>query len=296
MSRRLKAYLLLLAATAIWGVAGVVIKFTLDGIDPLPFLTYRFGISAFLAVGYFLLLKHKLPKSSWPIIILYSLFSTTFALGALFLGVDRTTVLNLSLLGLSLPLITELAGVFFLGDKITKREKTGTAIAIVGVLFTIVEPILEGNGRSGTFLGNTFIALYAFFDIASVILLKKILRTKVSGISLSQVSFVVGFASLLPIAVFILGAGPLLTTIVTLPLKYQLGVWFMAVFSGTIAYTLRAKAQKTIEVSEGALFGYLTSIFGVPLAVVWLKESVTSTFIMGAVVIALGVYIAEKKN
>jgi len=288
---------LLLVATAIWGVAGVVIKFTLEGIDSLPFLTYRFGISAAIAVGYFLLFKHKLPQAPvWPAIIIYSLFSTTFALGALFLGVDRTTVLNLSLLTLSLPLITELAGVFFLGDKITKREKIGTAIATVGVLFTIVEPILEGNGRSGTFLGNAFIALYAFFDIASVVMLKKILRAKISGVSLSQISFIVGFGSTLPIALLILGAGPLVATIVTLPLKYQLGVWFMAVLSGTIAYALRAKAQKTIEVSEAALFGYLGSIFGVPLAVLWLKESVTFTFIVGAVITALGVYIAEKKK
>lgn len=295
--RRLKAYTYLLIVCIIWGIAGVVIKFTLRGIDPLSFLTYRFAVSAVVAILYFLFFGNKLPKkrSSWVAIIIYSLFSTTFALGALFYGVDRTTVLNLSLVTLSLPLLSSLAGVIFLKDRITKREKIGSSIAILGTLFTIVEPILEGNGHSGTFLGNTFIALYLFFDIASVVILKKLLRNKTSAVALSQISFIIGFGSLIPVILFVLGPATIITTILTLPLKYQLGVLYMAIFSGTIAYALRAKAQKSIEVSEGALFGYLVPVFGVPLAVLWLKETVTPVFIIGAIIIAIGVFIAETK-
>ena len=39
---RIKAYILILIVTIIWGVASPIIKYTLDGFDPLSFLTYRF--------------------------------------------------------------------------------------------------------------------------------------------------------------------------------------------------------------------------------------------------------------
>lgn len=296
--RRLHAYLYFLAVSFIWGIAGVVIKFTLQGIDPLSFLSYRFAISAGIALGYFLLFRYKLPKtlSAWIAIVIYSLFSTTFALSALFYGIERTTVLNLSLVTLTLPLLVEVAGVLFLGEKITRREKIGSAIAIIGAAFTIIEPILASNGNSGTFVGNLLIAAYMFFDITALVILKKLLRSKTSATDISQFSFIVGFASLIPVIIFVIGTNTFINTVISLPLKYQLGVWFMAIFSGTIAYVWRAKAQKTIEISESALFGYLVPVFGVPLAVLWLKETITPVFVIGAIIIAIGVFIAETKS
>jgi drug/metabolite transporter (DMT)-like permease len=71
----------------------------------------------------------------------------------------------------------------------------------------------------------------------------------------------------------------------------------MAVFSGNIAYFLWHKAQKTIEVSEAGLFTYLQPIFAIPLAVLWLQETVSLPLLVGGVVTATGVFIAEyKKN
>ena len=47
---RLRAYILLIAVSVIWGVAAPVIKFTLRGIDPISFLTYRFFLAAVLGI------------------------------------------------------------------------------------------------------------------------------------------------------------------------------------------------------------------------------------------------------
>ena len=49
---------MLLAVVVIWGVAGPVIKFTLEGIDPLPFFSYRLAISAVISI-FFFLAKHN---------------------------------------------------------------------------------------------------------------------------------------------------------------------------------------------------------------------------------------------
>ncbi len=76
----------------------------------------------------------------------------------------------------------------------------------------------------------------------------------------------------------------------------HLGVWYMALLSGTLAYTLQNRAMQTIEVGEASIFGYLMPIWAAPLAFWWLGEKITIPFIIGACVIAIGVVIAESKK
>lgn len=293
---RYKAYGYLLAATFIWGVAGVVIKVTLKGIDPLPFLSYRFFISAFIALFY-LPKVIKLIKTHGDDaleIILHSVFSTTIALGLLFLGLDKTTVLNLVLITLAAPLVTEYAGVIFLKEHLTKREKIGTLIALCGTLFTVIEPIFKSSQGIGELAGNILILLYLISDIASVVILKKLLKKNIDVEAITHTSFIIGFLTLLPITILIMGKS-VITTIITLPLKFHLGVIYMAVFSGTLAYYFRNKGQKTVEVGEAGLFSYLTQVITTPIAVLFLHEKITPLFVVGAIIIAVGVFIAETK-
>ncbi len=295
---RLSAYLKLLAVAGIWGAASIVIKLTLEGITPLPFLTYRFLLSALIAVivlrgSLFSFLKK--PSRVLVGILLYSFLSTTFALGFLFLGLDRTTVLNLSLITLTIPLLVEFAGVIFLNEHITKREKTGSLIAFSGTLLTVVEPIMESGAQFGQLEGNILILLYILGDVSSVIILKKMLQKQINPAELTHFSFVVGFITILPVALAVYGTS-IVNLIVSLPLPYHAGVWYMALLSGTVAYILRAQAQKTIEVSEAALFAYLNPVISAPLALLVLREHITLPFLFGALVIAAGVYIAETKT
>jgi drug/metabolite transporter (DMT)-like permease len=293
---RAKAYSYLLFVTLIWGAASVVIKLTLNGFNPLTFLTYRFFISTVIA---FTALKgiKKLFTDKKVLIasVIYSLFSTSIALGFLFLGLEKTTVLNLSLITLISPLLIEFAGVHFLNEHLTKKEKIGSLIAFAGTILTILEPIIESRANVGSFEGNLLILLYMGADIASVIILKKLLRDHISPTALANFSFVIGFVSILPIALLQIGFINFITTLSDTPIYYHLGVWYMAIVSGTIAYALRNRAQKTIEVGEAALFAYLTSLVSVPLAVLILSEKITLLYTFGGIIIVFGVFIAEYK-
>ncbi|MCS7092785.1 MAG: DMT family transporter, partial [Patescibacteria group bacterium] len=207
MNHKQFAFFLLFIVSLIWGFAAVVIKFTLEGISPLPFLTYRFLISASIAIAIFALTKNKYsykPKT-WLGIFIYSILSTTFALGFLFLGLDKTTVLELSLITLIGPLITSYAGVVFLNEHITKREKIGTLIAFLGTIFTIVEPILNAEDNFSGITGNILLFVYLVVEVASVILLKKLVREKVPPLFLTNISFTIGFIVLIPISFVSLG-------------------------------------------------------------------------------------------
>ena len=295
---RLKAYILLLIVAVIWGIAGPVIKFTLVGISPFLFLAYRFGLSSIIAFLLFFLGVSKIPKNKIVLgeTVLYGFLTSTVALSLLFAGLDKTTVLDMSLITMAGPLLIAIAGTLFLNERITKREKTGIGLALFGVSVIALEPLFSQNTKFSGFSGNLLIILYLLVNVVSVIMAKKLLKKGVSPLTMTNISFVIGFLTILPFAIMQKGSVESLIIIKNLDLARHLGVIYMALISGNLAYFLWVKAQKTIEVGEAALFAYLYPLFAAPLAVFWLGEKITVIFIIGAMIITIGVSIAEAKK
>jgi len=295
---RTLAYLALIATALIWGAAGPVIKFTLGGIPALPFLTYRFALSSLLALALipFGGLRFPKGKKTLGLVILYGFLTSTVALGLLFLGLEKTTVLDMTLMAVIGPLLIVAAGELFFHERVSQHEKIGIGIALAGTVLTLVEPLIRNGASLSQLEGNILIMLYLAANTASAVLVKGLMKAGVSAFALTNLSFVIGFLTILPVAILTGGLTAVVATISQLALPYHLGVVFMALFSGSLAYTLWARAHRTIEIGEAAIFSYLYPIFAAPLAVLWLKEKVTLPFAIGAVVIALGVLIAETKR
>jgi drug/metabolite transporter (DMT)-like permease len=297
MNARTRAYLYLLATVLIWGAASPVIKLTLSAIDPLPFLSYRFLISGILAAAIIFLRRISLPKSMKLkfLLLAYGLTGTTFALGFLFIGLDNTTVLDLALIGAIGPLLIAVGGAVFLKEKISRQETLGISIALIGVFIVTIYPIItQTDGISLS--GNIFILAYLIFDASSVLIARELVRKKVSPGTVSNYAFIVAAITIIPFTLLSYSPHALVKTIMDLSLSYHLGVWYMAVLSGIVAYWFFAKGEKVIEAGEAGLFFYLHPVFSAPLAVVWLGEQITPRFIVGAAIIGTGVAIAEHKR
>ncbi len=295
---RLRAYIAILIATVVWAVASPIIKFTLGGIDALSFLVYRFALSSAVAVVLFALTGIHLPRNPKVLLKLglYSLFGVSISLGFLFLGLEKTSVLEETFILLITPLLVSAAGNYFLKEHITKREKIGMGIALVGTVFTVIEPLVQ-NGTDGVALtGNLFILLSLVATVIASILVKELLREGVKPLEITNISFVIGLISVVPFALARFGLSGIVSTVINLPLEYQLGVFYMALISGSLAYTLFDMGQKTIEVGDASVFAYLYPIFSAPLAILWLGEKITPVFVLGAIVITAGVVIAELKE
>ena len=295
---RARAYIQLLIVAVIWGVAGPIIKYTLGGFDSLTFLTYRFGLSSIVALIVFFIMKVHLPRDRetfWKLIG-YGFLTSTVSLGFLFFGLENTTVLDMSLISLANPLLVTIAGVMFLSEHVTKKEKIGMGIALAGTLLTIIEPLIANGNGTLRLSGNILIIGYLIATAWSAVLAKEILRHGVSPLTMTNVSFIVGFLSFLPFVLLSSPIGHTLSAIRSTPISYHIGVLYMAFLSGSLAYYLGNKAQKTIEIGEAAVFSYLFPLFSTPLAVIWLGEKITPMFVVGAVIIAFGVFLAEWKK
>ena len=299
MSRRTTAYLLLLVTSVIWGVAGPVIKFTLQFYPPLIFLTYRFAISSFLALPYLARGHAKHMKNQRKIrdLVIHGVLVAPLALGLLFYGYDKTTSLTGSIISASAPILTIVLSAEFLREHVTRVERSGISLAFLGTLLIILGPFFAGNGMAlGALEGNLLIVLALIVDTVGSLYVKILAREDVPAALVSHISFVIGFIILLPVTIAVHSPGMLVQTIVQAPPAAHLGVLFMAVLSGTVAYALRSVAVKTIELSEAAVFSYLYPLWAAPLAILWLGESVALPFVLGAGLIATGVLIAERKK
>jgi drug/metabolite transporter (DMT)-like permease len=294
---RRRAYLELLFVAIIWGAANPVIKYTLGGFSPAIFLTYRFFISTVLALIIFAITGFKFPKN--PKTLALTLFNgfliSTVSLGLLFLGTNKTTSIDSNLISTMGPITIAFAGVFFLKERITKREAIGILIALTGTLITIIEPVLKSGSGFGGLEGNLLVFASVVVTTVTAVLSKKVLRNNVDAMTATNASFVVGFITMLPFGLHEILASKF-RVLTSIPLSFHLGVFYMAILSGTLAYFLWLKAEKTIEISEVNLIAYLYPLFGAPLSVLWLKEKITMPFVIGAFVIAAGVFLAEWKK
>lgn len=300
MSARSKSYLLLLIATLIWGVAGPVIKYTESFISPLVFLLYRLAISSVIGFVALSATKHH----NWPKkfdqklgIFVYCFLSTTVALGLLFLGYDKTSAITASVLNALYPVLVAIVGMLFLHEHITRRENIGMGIALLGTAVVTAEPFINGGmTSSSTLLGNLLVVASILVGVLVSVMTKKLLRHPINPASLTHLSFIIGFLTLAPIVLLQTPVTEIIRQIIAAPWQAHLGVIYMALLSGTVAYTLWNIGQKTIEIGESSLLTYIYPVITLPLSIFWLHEPITPYLVIGAVVITIGVIIAERKQ
>jgi drug/metabolite transporter (DMT)-like permease len=295
---RLRAYFLLLIVVVIWGIAPSVIKFVLGQLPPFLFLTYRFFITTIVLLPFYLASKNKgLKASTLPLLLFVSILGSTLNLGLLFYGTNLTTSLDSSLISATAPIFVIIAGILFLNEHETSREKLGVFITIVGTLIIAFQSFFElGTVATHSILGNTIIVFSNIAFAAYLFFSKKALRKGISPFTIVFWMFFIGLITTLPLAVNESGAGGLLPKLMSINLSAQLAVIYMALVSGALAYFLYQKAQKTIEASEAAVFNYLPPIVTAPVATLWLHEKLTIPYIIGSAVIAIGVILAELKK
>lgn len=306
LSKRSLAYLSLLITALIWGVAIPVIKYTLNFIDPLSFLFFRFLISSAVLFPFFLMFMrtHPLSKRDLPKLFFLGILATTIVLSLLFWGMEYTTAIDVCLISVLGPIMIVFGGAYFLKEKVTGKEKFGLSIAVFGALIAVLEPLLKRNAHHGALFGNMLVFLsYIIWAVYTLLYKKESL--KYHPLVVTFFNFFSGLITLTPI--FLIQKFPITNyklfasqssfgAQITPPAVAIPGILYMSIFSSCIAYFTYNLGVSLIEASEASLFEYLKPIFAAPLAIFWLKEEVTLPFLAGAVITTIGVTISAWKG
>jgi len=317
---RKMAYISLLAVTAVWGIAGPVIKLTLNYIPPFTFLFYRFLIVCTILLPFTILetARNKVDKRDIPNIIILGLLGQT-SISIIFLGLRFTTALDAALIATISPILVIAAGHYFYNEKVNKSAEIGVLIATIGTLTVVVEPAIS-NYKTITetglrIFGNILILIFQLFWPFYIVFAKRMLGQTSKNVSkmfkafhlrplhknyppmlLTTLTFYVGLATIIPLAALealgVFGTFPQLAYMFNA--TSILGLFYMALLSSIIGYGIYLWALQYVGAREGGIFGYINPIFTIPAAYILLGEVPTKIVLLGALVIFAGVAIAEK--
>ncbi len=131
--------LTMLLVVLIWGANFAIIKGALGVIPPLAFAALRFVGATVLLMPVLLLREGwpRLPKGSWPRLILLGILGNTLYQPFFIIGLNYTTSANSSLILASMPLLVALISGFLGTERITRRLMLGILLAFCGITLVL---------------------------------------------------------------------------------------------------------------------------------------------------------------
>lgn len=282
--------LALIIANTIWGAALPIFKFSLQNIPPFTLGCVRFLFASCLLLPF--VIKRWQPVNLKDIfkIFLTSFFGLFAAIFFLFLGLQRGESINASIITSSGPLLLFLISVLILKEKPHYKVFIGMILSMIGVLVIILSPIfLDGKKfLASEISANIFFLLATLGSIIAPLIAKSVLN-KINAIQFTFISFVFTSAAFLPFSL------RELTTWSFSELNIQgwTGIIFGIFLSSGLAYLLFFWGTSKISSQEIGVFAYVDPVAALIIAVPLLGERPTIYFFAGAILVFLGIFIAE---
>jgi drug/metabolite transporter (DMT)-like permease len=251
----------------------------------------RFGIS-FLLILPFLLAARKtltpIKLAHLPKIVITSLLITVFNIALFYEGLNRTSAINASVLTLSVPIISLLAGWWFLKEKIFWINLVGIFFSLLGSIAIIGLPLIfTGNLNGISLFGNVLITISNISFVAGALLLKKMLKDY-SATQITAIMFLIAAIAFFLPALFDYWQNP--HWVDKISILGILGFLYITVLSSVSAFFLMNWGLKTVDLNKANLFQYAEPAIAATLAVPLLGERISFSFIIGTCLIVLGVY------
>lgn len=284
-----------LLASIFWGTAAPIVKLALQEIHPSTFIFLRMTLSLIILFPILLprLKKSRIKFQDLPMVIVCGFLGITINIGAYFLGLSKTTVIDSSVIMATTSIFTSIAAYLFLKEKINRNIIIGTLLSLGGILIIMFQSIVE-NGflKFENLIGNLIIFVAMLGWVAYTILNKEIAK-KYDTLVLIYYSFIIGAISFLPFA---------FKDIVN-PVFYQnltpfliFAILFETIFATIGSYLLFVWGIKYISASAAGVISYVNPIAAILISVLLLNEKITMPFVIGALFIILGIFFVEIKK
>jgi len=282
--------LALIIANIIWGMASPIFKFALTNIPPFTLAFIRFFFAGLIFLPMALNKWQKLTTRQWLEIILVGFFGITINISFFFLGLEKTESINVPVIASSGPVFIYLLSIIFLKEKPKLKVLSGMLIALIGVLFIILSPlILDGKKfMIGAVEGNLFILLATFGSVFQTSIGRDVLK-KVNALQVSAITFLFGSLTFIPFIPREFASW----NISFLNIAGWTGIIFGVFFSSALAYFLFYYGVSCLKAQEVGIFTYIDPIAAIIIAAPLLHEYPNIFYLFGSFLIFGGIYFAE---
>jgi Predicted membrane protein len=290
MSKNVIGLLCGLGAAGIWGGMYVVSKVVLEIIPPFLLVTLRLVLGAItLAI---VLLIRGIPRITRTQLLQFlgvGFVGYGISLSLQFLGTKLSTAANGSLVTSATPAFVLLFAWMLLKERITSRRMLALLLATLGVI-AVIDP-RSAQLDPELFLGNLFlIGAAVTWALYSVLVRKVAQNTDV--LLFSMVAFIGG----LPVS-SAAGAWELSTVAIgQITLGVVGGVLFLGVISTALAMVLWNTAFAYVDASLASLTFFAQPVVGTFLGWLFLHERITPLFVLGGVLIGVGLIISSNES
>ena len=203
-------------------------------------------------------------------------------------GTQQSTASNATLINMSLPIVSALLAVLLLQEKMTSIRWLSFMIAITGVVLCSLRDILSVNFSMQYLLGNLLILSGVLGSGFYNTYCKKIAEdyTEMEMLFYTYIFMVVLLA---PFVWYY--EKSVFSTIPNFTTNTWIGLGLLTVFHNFLSMLLFFRALKYLEAIQVAFSNFLIVIFALPIAIIWLHESLDFWSIMGGLLVLAGTII-----
>lgn len=282
-----KVVLAVLLVACLWGGNAVAMKVALRYMPPLILAGIRFALGAIIIWiwGRFNKIDFRIQKAELSSLILLSLlFSAqicTFNFGTKYTTAGRSSVL----INVSPFLITILAHFFIPNDRLTIKKIIGLILAFLGIFIVFRDKIETTEPH---LLGDVIMLTSGFLFSVLTIYTKKLMQNiGVYKILLWEMVF--GLVPFFGISlIFERNAHYAFSPVLVIALVYQ------GALVASVAFIVWTTLLSRHSASRISAFLFATPLFGIGLSAIILHEAITVFLVIGAVLVAIGIYIVNK--
>lgn len=279
----------LVATNIIWGASAPIFKWSLIDIGPFSFAFLRFFIASLLLLPFTI---HNLQINKNELITLFVLsFIGFFVHISLFLfGLTISSSINAPIIASSAPIFLIVGSFVILKENIRQKILIGTIISLIGVMIIILRPLLD-KGLDGTIIGNVLFVMATLSFIVYTLLIKGY-PLHISTTKMTFYLFTIATILFFPFFLWESSQQSILRELTT---QSMLGIFFGSLFTSVIAYLLYNFALRYIQANETGIFLYIDPLIAIFIAVPLLGENITLSYVLGSLLVFVGIFIAEKR-
>lgn len=287
------AYLLLTFTALFWAGNSIIGRAARELVPPVALSFWRW----LLALLILLPIAWPHLKRDWPVLRRHWLTLLLFGclgVGAfntlLYSGLQYTTALNAMILHAAQPALILIVGMLLFRDATSRPQLLGVVLSLVGVLTIVSRGQLQTLLALRLNLGDALILLAGLLWAIYAVFLRK--RPGVHPLSFLAATVAVGVVAITPFYLFELSRG---RYIVQAPESW-LTIAYVSMFPSLIAYLFYNRGVELIGSARTGQYLNLTPVFGAMLSILILKERLGIYHVIGVILIAAGILLAERRG
>lgn len=287
----IKTYFLITLCVLFWSINFVLGRFIKDDITPLELAFFRWFF-VFLMISPILIIRYKnilnSLKHNFKIMSILALLGITGFNTLLYFGLTATSSTNALIINSTVPILVLLMSYFILKQKMSLHQTAGILLSTFGVLFLILKAdisnILSLEFNQGDILIVISSATWALYSV-----LVRFKPKDLNDYEYFTSIVTIGLIFLFPLY---LSQGYSIQKELKLLEEHYLVFLYVSIFASISSYYLWHYGIEKIGASKTAQFTHLMPIFGIVLASIFLKETLETYHLLGAVFIAFGIYLS----